>query len=136
MGADATLLINLYNWTFQRKCNSIKLMLWYCLYSKISTSRHREKNNFQMKEIFWLKCKLSRHSPIPRKTFQLILRLNQRLIAGLLWNIISKHFQYKNSRKFLPSEPSQHSWNINFVSTQSVGERGWLEMLTENILPN
>ena len=68
-------------------------MLWYCFWNKISTSRHRGKNNFQMKEIFWLKCKLSRHSPIPRKTFQLILRLNQRLIAGWLWNIISKYFQ-------------------------------------------
>ena len=38
-----------------------------------------------MKEIFWLKCKWSCRSHIPSKTFQLISRLNQRLIAGWCW---------------------------------------------------
>ena len=57
------------------------------------------------------------------------------------WFVMKHYFVFPNiSNIKIPGsfylQPPQHSWNINFVSTQSVGERDWLEMLTENILPN
>ena len=69
-----------------------------------------------MKEIFWLKCKWSCRSHIPSKTFQLISRLNQRLIAGWCWETFP-------IRQIPASFTSPHSILDN-LSSSSALEKG------------